>query len=271
MRVHDSDVLADDNVSDASRNRYSSDIVLAMYLHAEWGDLLAPDAPPMPALGDVAGPGSYYRQAAKLISGWLDAERVVVSEACDVGAGTGRLVREISLRQPVDGVRLTALEPSPAFCAWARSLLLGAPFAGPVPLPGTALTPRQVHVPGARRPAPIESVRVIEADAEALLDSAETFDLVTCMNVLDRVPSPGRMLDALARLVKEAGMLVVACPFDWQREFSSIREEWFYDLRKALDPFVWHIVGVAELPYTFVQYDRRVNLYASQLVAAIRR
>jgi SAM-dependent methyltransferase len=269
MGMHERDVLTHANVAEASHARYTSEAVLPVYLHAEWGDLLAPNASGTALLHGSELPGSYYREAGRLISGWLDEAGLVVSSACDVGAGTGRLVREISLRITT-ALSVTALEPSPIFCAWARSLLLGEPFVGPVPLPGTALASRHVHIPAARRPEPVPRVTVVQAEAEDLVRSGARFDLVTCMNVLDRVPRPRRMIDTLAQVVDVGGMVVVACPFDFRHEYSP-QEEWFHDVRDVLDPSSWDVVGVAELPYAFLQHDRLVNRHVSQLVAAERR
>jgi SAM-dependent methyltransferase len=273
--------------------RYRSATFTAMYLLAEWGDRFEPRThcgPIHAADDDSMQPAAFYRRCAELAVGWLDQAGVRPLSWCDVGGATGRFLREVMTRVPslVEG---TLVEPSDVLSGWARRLLMpehsplapaaeaGRPVAPPahrqpaglvaVPLPGTVLAPQTVHVPLSRWPEPVDGISVLTADAEAVASTGATFDAISCLNVLDRVGNPGTLVDLLGRLVRHDGVLILACPFDFKDHYTT-RAHWFADLAEVLDDQDWHVLASADLPYVFRQYDRRVNTYLSQVVAAIR-
>jgi SAM-dependent methyltransferase len=284
--------------------RYRSETIAAMYLRAEWGDLLVPHSCPTP---DVP-PGRFYTDCAAHVAGWLaHADRAPVSW-CDVGGATGRFLYEVLVRLESVGAA-TLLEPSEVLSTWARRLLTrewdadpgpatgahspplqrgtpsepapGAASAGTatsgapastvaVPMPGSVLRPRTVQVPLTRWPEPSAGVTVVTDEVDVLVERGSAFDAVSCLNVLDRVPDPRGLLATLERVVSRDGVLVLSCPFDFTETFTP-RAEWFADLRDIVDPTRWDVIGSADLPYVFRQYDRRVNSYLTQVVALTRR
>lgn len=274
--------------------RYRSDTFAAMYLLAEWGDRFEPDTSDGPARlpdDDSTQPAAFYCRCAGLVVSWLARAGRQPLSWCDVGGATGRFLREVMTRVP-SLVAGTLVEPSEVLSGWARRLLtpehsplggatgIDRPVTPPaprqaaampvaVPLPGTALAPQTVHVPLARWPEPVHGVSVLTADAEAVTSTGATFDAVSCLNVLDRVGNPGALVDILGRLVRANGVLILACPFDFKDQYTS-RAHWFADLAEVLDDRDWQVLGSADLPYVFRQYDRRVNTYLTQVVAAVR-
>ena len=66
-------------------------------------------------------------------------------------------------------------------------------------------------------------------DACALGEQVESlggrFDAVLVSNLLCRVAKPRKVLDALAELVKEDGLVLIVSPFSWSEEYTP-REEW---------------------------------------------
>jgi putative 4-mercaptohistidine N1-methyltranferase len=62
-------------------------------------------------------------------------------------------------------------------------------------------------------------------DATALRDDLGQFDLVLAANLIDRVGSPKRLLDAFPHLIRPGGYLVLASPYTWLEEFTP-RAEW---------------------------------------------
>ena len=62
-------------------------------------------------------------------------------------------------------------------------------------------------------------------DATALPDDLGAFDLVLAANLIDRVGSPRKLLNAFVRLVRPGGHLVLASPYTWLEEFTP-RKEW---------------------------------------------
>jgi len=259
--------------SDAGAARYRSATFAAMYLWTEWADLLLPDDRSVTDPGSLppVAPGSFYRRCADLLAGWVTAAGVVPLSWCDVGGATGRLVHEVASR--LDSlVEPVLLEPSPVLSGWGRRLLTGDPGDDPiaVPVPSTVVAPRLVAVPRERWPAAVGGVTVHNAYPETLVELGAAFDVVSCLNVVDRVADPAALVATVERLVTPSGVLILACPFDFREQYTP-PDRWVTDLRELVDLRRWDVLGEAQLRYGFRQYDRRVNVYSTQVLALRRR
>ena len=70
-----------------------------------------------------------------------------------------------------------------------------------------------------------ENSSFVVGDAGALPFSDGMFQTVTALNLVDRVPDPGRALDELGRVVKPGGWLIISSPFTWMPDVTP-RENW---------------------------------------------
>jgi 2-polyprenyl-6-hydroxyphenyl methylase/3-demethylubiquinone-9 3-methyltransferase len=67
---------------------------------------------------------------------------------------------------------------------------------------GAALNVARLHL----KTSGLESVRYLEISADSLaVEEAGSYDIVTCLEVLEHVPDPALLIDACARLVKPGG------------------------------------------------------------------
>lgn len=96
----------------------------------------------------------------------------------DVGAGTGRLARSLG-QLPEFHSTLICLEPSAAMLARGRAR------------------------------TPDAQTRWLRAWAVPLPFAAESFDFVSCLEVLEFTPSPQETLDELARVLRPGGWLLI--------------------------------------------------------------
>ena len=69
------------------------------------------------------------------------------------------------------------------------------------------------------------NARFAVADALGLPFADRAFDTVVALNLVDRVPDPGRALDELGRVTAPRGTLVVGSPYTWLSEWTP-RERW---------------------------------------------
>jgi SAM-dependent methyltransferase len=179
---------------------------------------------------------------------------------------------------------LLLVEQSATFCQWARRLLVSgsesewwAPRGDSdqewwVPFPRY---PERAHfarvdVKSLRDRLPILSnLRICCGLGEETPRPDEYFDVVVCLNVVDRHPNPTRFVREIARLVKVGGLLVLGSPFDFSAEFTPQKSEWVHDL-ESLIPGGWPRTGKSELAYVHRIHRLRFPSYFCQLLGARR-
>jgi 2-polyprenyl-3-methyl-5-hydroxy-6-metoxy-1,4-benzoquinol methylase len=263
--------------SEANKQRYSSPEYAATNLLAEWGDVLYPADHPLmisPLLRDIgaadSGPGRFYTSIAQLAHTWASNMKIECTRICDIGGGTGRMCSELA-RQFHEARELVLVEPSEQFCMWARRLLLGdSEFDGWIPVPDGIQSPGYLEIPFARLPPPVPNVTIYNALAEDVPRPSGYFDLVTCLNVVDRVADPIRMINVIGALLRPGGLLVLVDPLHFEEEFTE-RSKWVRDLRELLGDKRWRIAGrEADVKHAILHYNRRLNCYMSQVVGAER-
>jgi SAM-dependent methyltransferase len=262
-----------------SADRYASLEYLAIYLRAEWADILFPDSYPGAAqtaalepdalIGD-GRPGHFYQRTAAVTLAWAKDLGLQPERICDVGGSTGRLVSEFAKRLP-GAEELVLAEPSAAFCTWARRLLLAEEFDRWVPMPDGVSRPTHRRVEPACLPKPVSQAFVYNVTAPNVPRPAGYFDVVSCANVLDRVDSPGALVNDLRYLVRPGGLLVISSPLHFDENYTS-RERWISDVREVLDPACWSIEDrEIDVRYELWQNRRRIISYLSQVIGAVRK
>ena len=138
--------------------------------------------------------------------------------AYDLGCAVGRSTFELgSYARKVRGYDL-----SHAFINAASSLLDRGSLAIDVPIEGERTERMEVRVPH----VPSSSDIGFEVgDAVDLAERLPPADVVLAANLLCRLPTPGRFLAAMSRLVKPGGQLLLVTPFTWLDSFTP-RQEW---------------------------------------------
>jgi 2-polyprenyl-6-hydroxyphenyl methylase/3-demethylubiquinone-9 3-methyltransferase len=124
---------------------------------------------------DPAGEFKPLHQMNPLRIGYIDARAPLAGRAClDVGCGGGILSEGMAEY----GASVTGIDLAPASLAVARLHLAESGHA----------------------------IRYLEISADALLvDEAEQFDTVTCLEVLEHVPDPAQLVACCAGLVRPGG------------------------------------------------------------------
>lgn len=262
-----------------SADRYASLEYLAIYLRAEWADILFPgdyraaEEPPILEPDSLIGdgrPGHFYRRFAAITSAWAGQLGLAPQRICDVGGSTGRLVFELAGRLP-DAVELVLAEPSAAFCTWARRLLLAEEFDRWVPMPDGVSRPTHRRTEIACLPKPMQNAFVYNLTAPNVPRPAGYFDIVSCANVLDRVDDPPALVSDLRHLLRPGGLLVISSPLHFDANYTS-KDRWISDVREALDPAGWSVADrQLDVRYELWQNRRRIISYLSQVVGAVKR
>lgn len=262
--------MAEAEVDDA----YATRERLAIHLEAGWSDFLFTPSEekasatlpyPNPLKDNV--PPDFPRAVAGLAKQWaaeigLDARRF-----SDFGGATGRTLYEVDLLFP----RLTSLvlvEPSKAFCEWAERLLATDVKLTDIPVVDVPGTLRAIEARG--RPSPISNAKARLKIRNETLEhhtSRDGYDLVTCLNVVDRHPRPFEVVAHLERNMNEGGLLLMSCPFDFHEESTPDPADWISDLNALFDKSrSWEHIGEDQLYYEYRGHKRSWTRLIAQVV-----
>jgi putative 4-mercaptohistidine N1-methyltranferase len=194
----------------AMKNIYESDLLVDQYLLFHYGT--AEDQLPYPA-----GPSDALFYPVRCVSEFLPAIGVVES-ALDLGCAVGRSTFELSRwAEQVVGVDL-----SQRFIAAANSVR----ETGRIEIRRleegelTTRVSRQLPIDLRR-----ERCRFEVGDATELPADIGPFEVVLAANLIDRVRTPGKLLDSFSRLVRPGGHLILCSPYTWLEEFTP-KTEW---------------------------------------------
>ena len=249
---------------------YSESSQIAAYLEAEWSDFLH-GAAATPETTARFGPVTpvFYQTVVQKVARWAGLAGLTIRNACDVGGATGRLSYELACQlECLEAMML--VEPAAELAAWARKLLLGEGCIDVFPTvktrtstaiaPPEALPPLAASVRFAVREHPLDE-----------LDAHLQFDLVCCLNVVDRVAQPASLVANLTRHVRTGGMLVLASPLSFDPRFTPDRSNWIENLRALLPDAQWQVAGEDDLLYEIRRDVREKISYLSQTIAALKR
>ncbi len=260
------------SVAEASRERYSDPVRVGEYMEAEWGDKIAAHVPTPATPEKLFGPciSTFYQDVAEFAREVLAGAEI--KNACDIGCATGRFLYElVRLFPPLKD--LVGVEPSPVFTDYARKFLLrrGDTLSDWIPLPGSHVKPAYVKLTREF----YDSVAVAE-DATKVIDiytgmgedtprPEEHFDVLFCLNVVDRHPNPKARVGRLGQLLREGGSFFLASPMEWDRRFTP-PELWVEDLSLLFAEGRWEKKGVRDIAYPFRQTARYKTEYVSQVL-----
>ena len=249
---------------------------LAIYLEIGWSDYLLAarearghvDSLPYPnPLANEVLP-DFPRLVSEHAWKWANSVGLKPERYCDLGGATGRAVYEVDKLFPrLDS--LTLVEPSTTFCEWA-SILLGSDDALPdFPVIGRAGSPEWIAP--VRRPNALarakERLRIENKTLEGH-DPEQGYDLMTCLNVIDRHPNPAKVIDNIERCMNDGGLLVLSCPFDFHDESTPDRTKQIDNLDVLFsDRPYWSHVGETELYYEYRSHRRSWTRLVAQVVA----
>lgn len=261
---------------DEDKPDYATVERLAIYLEIGWSDYLHGATRPAAQAARKAYPNpfrdlvppDFYGQVGELTQRWADFEAHSVKRYCDVGGATGRMVHEIE-RRSTDIETLTLVEPSMRFCEWAARLLGDDNPLPEVPVVGS--TGRPQRATARSRPSPLRDAEHRLAIFNGTLEDfrpANRFDLVTCLNVVDRHFAPAALTRELERIMNPDGLLVMSSPFDFAVDTTPDRAAWIDDLNVLFEQSdSWRHVGEDTIYYEYRSFNRCWVRFAAQVVA----
>ncbi len=180
---------------------------------------------------------------------------------CAVGRFTFELGRVVS--------RALGLDNSKAFIQAARGMAKNQWRTVPVHESGAQLGLRRLALPKALRRCQVEFQVGDALDLAALPDQA--FQVVSAINLIDRLPRPREFLGQLPRLLAPGGQLLIASPFTWLEEYTP-RREWLSNeqVRSLLRPHL-RLARHGDLPFLIREHRRKYQLVVAEVFTFVRR
>ena len=243
-------------------NLYETDRLLAEYLLFHYGQ-------PEEILPWSFGPSGALDFAVRVVSESLDFASLPASaRALDLGCAVGRSSFELARHcQTVVGI-----DSSANFIRAANGLRIRGSLPYARTDEGRLVTPLEARVP-----AEIDRQRVQfeTGDAGALRADLGRFDTALLINLIDRLPEPQRCLDQLPGLLDPGAQLVIASPYTWMEEYTSLdnwlggyeladkRVSTFDTLREKLAPD-FDFVRSVDLPFLIREHTRKFQWSVSR-------
>ncbi|MEZ5936553.1 MAG: methyltransferase domain-containing protein [Alphaproteobacteria bacterium] len=197
------------------------------------------------------------RCVAHLVDG--DSLDPDTATAYDLGCAVGRSTFELARHAR----KVTGYDLSEQFIDAAKQLLDGGEIASDILIEGAITEPAVFQAPA----LPDGTDIAFEVgDAVELAETLPPADLVFAANLLCRLPMPARFLQALPRLVKPGGQLLLVTPFTWLSAFTP-EDAWPIDAEArpmAGRPWIARLLGQAftlehseDLPFLIREHRRK--------------
>lgn len=247
-------------------NPYETSRLRDEYLLFHYGrpEQILPDAAAGPTADALGFP-------ARAVAQCLDGEPFPPgARTLDVGCAVGRTAFELARRC----AEVIGIDYSQGFIRAAETLRAEGRLGYQRTDEGRLSTPLVAEVP-----ADVDRTRVrFEVGDACALDSAVlgAFDVVTALNLLCRLPAPGRFLAALPGLVKPGGLLLLATPCSWLEEYTA-PGEWLggfvgvdgqpvrtLDTLRAMLAPDFGLLRTRDLPFLIREHARKFQWSVSQ-------
>lgn len=190
---------------------------------------------------------------------------------CAVGGGTFELARHCA--------QVIGIDHSKPFIALAHRLREHGScrfkfcVEGELMRAGRAVVPREID----RKRVSFEV-----GDATHLRGDLGTFDVVMMANLIDRVPTPRKLLKQMPGLLKRGGQLIITSPYTWLTEYTP-RAQWlggierggrrvqtFAAIKGILSPW-FKLSQRRNIPFLLREHARKYQLGVAESSVWVRR
>lgn len=259
--------------------RYLDPSYTARYLEAEWADFVLkhgafPDGHSEPFRFQDRNVCFYTSVVQMLAENLKKLTGFRLERFADFGCASGRFVRE-ACENFDQLVEINGYEPSGPLCGLARQLVLGEALPERLPTTDESSGTFRWFTVTPQLQAALQN-SAAGRKAKFFVDSAETaevsaghFDVVCCLNVLDRHDNPLALIDKLRTFLRAHGLICVSSPLEWQEECTP-KDRWRNSVTEFLDEENWQVLDQRDIAYQFRVSNRRVVQYSSQVVLARR-
>jgi SAM-dependent methyltransferase len=187
------------------------------------------------------------------------------SRGLDLGCAVGRFAFELG--RVVSQV--LGLDNSKAFIHSAQQMAKRRALTVAVHESGKDFSSRRLVLPSALRQCRVEFQVGDALDLAAL--PGQAFQVVSAINLIDRLPRPRQFLRQLSRLLAPGGQLLLASPFTWLEEFTPSREWVTSEQVRLLLQSDFRLARRGDLPFVIREHRRKYQLVVAEVFTFVRR
>ncbi len=187
------------------------------------------------------------------------------SRGLDIGCAVGRFTFELG--RVVNEV--IGIDTSKAFIKTARQMVKRHSLQMYVHETGSEFSVRRLVLPKALQRSRVEFKVGDAMNLSSFRDQA--FQVVSAINLIDRLPRPRQFLQQVARLVAPGGLLLLASPLTWLEQYTAPRE-WLtrQQVEALLRPY-FRPSRDGNLPFLIREHRRKYQLVVAKVWTFIRR
>lgn len=257
-----------------STDFYTNTNGLTSFLEKEWSDFFKNELDfKFPAFNASKLQCSYSAEVASFVKE-VAPKDFMPQRVLEVGPSLGRSLYEFAKAFP-DLKHALLIEPSKLLCDALKTILtessepIFSHFYGNGE-PKNAEFLREFHFQNAMivdqlRGWDLKFVNAPFEEAEPLVEKA---DLVVGLNVLDQCRDPQGFIDFLSSSVRDGGVLVTSCTYQWQEKYLERRvvETMPTDIKEYFDADSWKFLGEDSFEFKHRRNERYWQLFLSHIV-----
>ncbi len=198
---------------------------------------------------------SFYQCLLELIR----QERLVTpnTTVLDIGCGVGRMTLEMARFDEVDYV--IGLDSSALMIEEATKIANSQQSHTPIKVNFVSGKTTTAKI---KLDWTVDNCDFIVGDAQQLALQESAFDLVLCLNVIDRVLKPIKVIEQIFRVLKSGGYLVIVDPYDWERSPILQHEHCITDMSEFFNSNKWQkIQELDDIPFALRETNRKLVVY----------
>ncbi len=274
----------------SSTGFYTDPMRVGIYIDVEWGDIIQkcnislpqypkhlPKSTPLFQSGSAATTNSnFYQRVISFAKEMISKENIKVKKMCDVGCATGRLLYEFSKNFP-ETQEFFGVEPSGTFVNLAKKILIEDDTSYWVPFPDSTVKETYIQLTN-QFFSHLELQTEIRKRFDIFLGVGESiprpkeyFEILFCLNVLDRHPNPPQFVSRISEFLKKDGLIFLATPLDWNKDFTQ-PEFWVEDIQSYFkEDNKWNILESRDMEYPFRYSGRKIIHFISQVICVKKK
>ena len=142
-------------------------------------------------------------------------------------------------------------------------------LAVPVKETGSSFRSRRLVLPKALQRSRVKFQVGDALNLTALPDAG--FQVVSAINLIDRLPRPRRFSAQLPRLLAPGGQLLIASPFTWLDQYTPAKEWLTSERVQSLLRPAFRLARHGDLPFLIAEHRRKYQLVVAEVFTFVRR